>query len=85
MAASGPLTMMIAAGITKYLVGNNFNRADLIPVDMVANAIIVSTAFQAHKDSLAIVHSSSSHANPLTWKNYGDYFLDYAKTSPFEF
>lgn len=85
MAAAGPLTMMIAAGITKYLVGNNFNRADLIPVDIVSNAIIVGTAFQSGRDSLMVMHSSSSHSNPLTWKNYGDYFLDYAKTSPFEF
>ena len=33
MAAAGSLTLMVASGITKYLVGNNFNRADLIPVD----------------------------------------------------
>jgi hypothetical protein len=45
MAAAGTLSMMVSAGITKYLIGNHYNRGDIIPVDHVANAIIVGTAF----------------------------------------
>lgn len=85
MAAAGALTLMVGSGITKYLIGTDYNRGDLIPVDHVANAIIASTAFQANKNSLSIFQSCSSHANPITWKKYTEYFLDYAKTSPFEF
>jgi fatty acyl-CoA reductase len=85
MAAAGTLTMMVASGMTKYLVGNDFVRADIIPVDQVANAIIVGTAFQAGNNSLSVQHSSSSHPNPITWRQYCNWFLDYARTSPFEF
>jgi alcohol-forming fatty acyl-CoA reductase len=45
MAAAGSLTLMVASGITKFLMGNDYNRADLIPVDQVANSIICGTAF----------------------------------------
>jgi alcohol-forming fatty acyl-CoA reductase len=75
LAAAGILSMMASAGVTRYLVGNNYNRADLIPVDFVANAIIVGTAFQAGKDSLLIMHSASSHANPITWPKYTSYLM----------
>ena len=46
MAAAGTLTMMVSAGVTKYLIGNYYNRGDITPVDHVANSIIVGTAFQ---------------------------------------
>lgn len=45
MAAAGALTLMVGSGITKYLIGTEYNRADIIPVDMVANHIICGTAF----------------------------------------
>lgn len=45
MAAAGALTFMVASGIIKYLVGTDYNRGDLIPVDFVANMIIAGTAF----------------------------------------
>lgn len=84
MAAAGTLTLMVAAGVTKYLIGNFFNRADLIPVDQVANSIIVGTAFQGNKNSLRIQHCTSSHVNPITWKEYSVHILSQAKTHPFE-
>jgi hypothetical protein len=85
MAAAGALSLMMASGITKFLMGTDFNRGDLVPVDIVANHIICGTAFQANKDSLCMLHSSSSFANPVTWKNYAEQIFDYTKTSPFEF
>jgi hypothetical protein len=45
LAAAGTLSYMSSIGVTKYLPGNDTNRADLIPVDIVANQIIVGTAF----------------------------------------
>ncbi len=75
---------MVSTGVTKYLVGSNVVRADLIPVDIVANTILVGTAFQAKKDSINIVHSNSSHLNPITWYKYSMNILDYSKTNPFE-
>lgn len=84
MAAAGTLTLMVASGVSKFLIGNKFVRADLVPVDLVANQIIVSTAFQSGKNSLAIVHSNTSHANPLTWYKYSIYTLNYCKTNPFD-
>lgn len=52
MAAAGTLTMMVACGVTKFLISNRYIRADIIPVDIVANGILVGTALQANKNSV---------------------------------
>ena len=33
---------------------------------------------------MIVQHMNSSHLNPVTWKVYGDYLLEYSKTNPFD-
>ena len=84
LAAAGTLTLMVATGVTRYLVGNNSYRADLIPVDYVSNSIIAGSAWQANRDSISVLHASSSHLNPITWYGYQGHILEYSKTNPFD-
>lgn len=53
--------MAAGSGVLEYVYAKKNNVADLIPVDYVSNAIIVSTALSANKPGLTVVHSNSSH------------------------
>jgi hypothetical protein len=76
--------VLAGIGLIKNFNSNTSIRADIIPVDMVSNAIIVGTAYQANKNSLLLMHSNSSHANPTTWQKYAEYFTEYLKSQPFD-
>ena len=84
LAAAGTLSLMVATGLTKYLVGTEEGRADLIPVDMVSNCIVAGSMWHAKRQGVQVMHSASSHLNPITWYKYSQYVLEYAKTNPFE-
>ena len=45
IAAAGALTLFFGLGALRYIVSNQTNRGDMIPVDFVSNAILVGTAF----------------------------------------
>lgn len=59
--AAGGLSLAVGIGIVNYVKGNGNNIADLVPVDYVSNSIIVSTAMEANKPKLTVVHSGTSH------------------------
>lgn len=84
LAASGAFTMAMCAGVIRNLIGNKENRGDLIPVDLVSNAIIAGTYYCANKDNFTVLHSGSSHINPVTWYYYACKCLKYAETQPME-
>lgn len=45
MTAAAPMTIMMGSGVLNCLISkDNLIRADMIPVDMVSNNIIVGTA-----------------------------------------
>lgn len=67
LSAAGGLSLAGGTGILDYVFGKEENIADIIPVDYVSNAIIVSTAMCADKPGLTVVHSNTSHMNPVTW------------------
>lgn len=56
----------------------------MIPVDYVSNAIIMGTAFNARKNGYLVVHSGSSHANPITWHSYAMSIVEYISKQPLE-
>lgn len=72
LSAAGGLSVANGSGVLKYVYAKADNIADLIPVDYVSNGIIVSTALLANKPALTIIHSNSSHSNPITWSGYMD-------------
>ncbi len=73
LSAAGALSVAGAVGVLNYVNSKEDNIADIIPVDLVSNAIIVSSAMCADKPGLTIVHSNSSNVNPVTWGNYIKY------------
>lgn len=84
ISAAGGLSLIGGLGLMNFIHGNTSNVADLIPVDIVSNMIIAATAAQANKPSLRIVHSASSHRQPLTWGNFKDYSFDYLSHHPYD-
>ena len=61
ISAAGGLSIAGGIGLLEFVNGDVTNIADIIPVDYVSNAIIVSTALLANKPGLTVVHSNSSH------------------------
>ena len=82
LSAAGGLSVAGGVGVLNYLNSKIDNIADIIPVDFVSNAIIVSTVMCANKPGLTIVHSNSSNVNPVTWSNYLKYGFDYISYQP---
>lgn len=78
--AAGGLSLAGGMGIVNYVRGHGDYIADLVPVDHVANTIIVSTALEAYKPKLTVIHSATSHANPISWHKYMVWAFEYLKT-----
>jgi len=68
--AAGGLSLGVGLGLVNSIRGRKEIVSDLIPVDMVTNAIIVSTAIGSLKQELKVVHIATSHLNPITWGRY---------------
>jgi hypothetical protein len=83
LSAAGGLSVAAGSGVLKYVYTKVDNIADLIPVDYVSNCIIVSTALKADKPGLTVVHSNSSHANPITWSGFMEHGFKYLSKQPF--
>lgn len=66
ISAMGGLTFATMLGLINYLFCDDDLILDIIPVDLVSNLIIASTAFtsQAPPGTLNVIHCSSSQQNP---------------------
>ena len=83
ISATSAVILFVAMGATRTLQGSASNIADNIPVDYVANSIIVG-AFDSQKQKFKVYHSSSSHTNPMTWGDVRDYTIGLLKVMPFQ-
>jgi alcohol-forming fatty acyl-CoA reductase len=83
ISAAGGLSLIGGMGVINFIHGKKNNIADLIPVDIVSNMIIVGTAHQANKKELKVIHSSSSNRRPVTWVEYKEYIFEYLKNNPY--
>lgn len=83
VSAGGPLTAMFVMGIWRCVPCDKYSRHDFIPLDIVANSIILGAAYQAKKNSLNILHASSSHTNPIGVYEYSNNVFKYASKHPF--
>jgi hypothetical protein len=76
-AAAGGISLMICLGVITQIDETGESRADVIPVDIVSNGIIITTAHCAQisnpdgKGNLFIYNCGTSDKNPITWKRYG--------------
>ena len=84
ISAAGGLSLIGGMGLVNFVHGKKTNIADLIPVDIVSNMIIVGTAHHANIKELKIIHSSSSNRRPITWNEYKEYVFEYLKNNPYD-
>ncbi|KAF5284639.1 hypothetical protein FQR65_LT13470 [Abscondita terminalis] len=60
----------------------NFDKvADLVPVDYVANCLLAA-ASKVNRDNIEIYNCTTSHENPITWRNCFEYGTRYAEKMP---
>ena len=67
LAAAAALFLFIGLGIIRYAKIDGNKIGDIIPVDIVSSAIIVSTAYNMRQKNMPIVHVGTSDLNPMTW------------------
>ena len=67
LAAAAALFLFIGLGVIQYAKINGKLIGDLVPVDTVSSAILVSTAYNMNQRNMPIVHVGTSDLNPSTW------------------
>ncbi len=72
LAAAVVMFLFVGLGIVKWVRADHKNIGDVIPVDIVANHIIVATALNFGQTNLPIYHIGSSDRNPLSWGEISD-------------
>ena len=78
LAAAGGLTVLAALGVVRYLNSDmGMTRFDLIPVDIVSNHILVSTAYAPFEyvGKMSVYNCGSSQSNPLYFWQYREKLL----------
>lgn len=73
ISAAGGLTVLGSVGILQNMHIPKPNPFDIIPVDIVSNQILVTTAFHGNENEntvLKIYHSTTSSQNPITMEGY---------------
>ncbi|CAD6193059.1 unnamed protein product [Caenorhabditis auriculariae] len=85
---NGPTGIMVGVGkgVLTNMCGNIDSKADIIPVDIVANMIIVCGAHRAtsHYDAIPILHCASGDLNPLKWGKLVNFLPQFYKKYPME-
>ncbi|KAH0906932.1 hypothetical protein HID58_038759 [Brassica napus] len=70
-------------GMLKCFLIDQKTACDIIPVDMVANAMIATSAEHFHDSgSHTVYHVASSYRNPITYKQINEIIIRYFKKSP---
>mmetsp|Transcript_6857 Transcript_6857/g.12463 ORF Transcript_6857/g.12463 Transcript_6857/m.12463 type:complete len:1134 (-) Transcript_6857:48-3449(-) len=72
VSAAGAFYLSAGLGLLRYGIGNYDNIGDQIPVDFVANSIIVAAARFAHRQDVPVLHCGTSAINPVTWRFCGE-------------
>lgn len=56
----------------------------MVPVDYVANSMIVSAFAQANKNELCVLNFGTSHKKPMMWREYYDLNIEAVRAYPLE-
>lgn len=80
----GGVSLLGSLGIARTMVFKPKNTADLVPVDIVANALIVIAWSTATSKSckLKVYNITSGNQNPISWQKYLEYGRDMAVENP---
>ena len=65
--ASNAFLLFSGLGIVRYVLGTGENIADIIPVDIVADTLIVASIVCANKNNMNVFNCGSSSRNPFLW------------------
>lgn len=80
----GGASLLGSLGIARTMKFKPKNKADLIPVDIVSNALITIAWYTAthEKENLKVYNITSGDANPISWHQYLEYGREMAIERP---
>uniref|UniRef100_A0A0K0DP35 Fatty acyl-CoA reductase n=1 Tax=Angiostrongylus cantonensis TaxID=6313 RepID=A0A0K0DP35_ANGCA len=85
---NGPTGIFAAVGkgVLTNMCGSISSKADIIPVDIVANMIIVAAAHRATNvyDDIPVMHCASGDLNPLKWEKVVNFLEQFYHEYPME-
>uniref|UniRef100_A0A1I7ZTN2 Fatty acyl-CoA reductase n=1 Tax=Steinernema glaseri TaxID=37863 RepID=A0A1I7ZTN2_9BILA len=85
---NGPTGIFAACGkgLITNMCGSTASVADIIPVDVVSNMIIVAASHRANKkyDYIPVMHCSSGVLNPLKWERIVNYLQRFYHNYPLD-
>ncbi|XP_030443898.2 probable fatty acyl-CoA reductase 4 [Syzygium oleosum] len=76
------VTINYGRGKINSFIGDPDTILDLIPADMVVNAMIVAMIVHANRPSYMIYHVGSSMSNPLRYADFQSFILNYFTDNP---
>ncbi|VDK41980.1 unnamed protein product [Anisakis simplex] len=83
---NGPTGIFAACGkgLLTNMCGSNHSKADIIPVDIVSNMLIVAAAYRNNIrcDMIPVVHCCSGQLNPIRWKHIVDFLEVFYREYP---
>lgn len=82
LVASAAIFFFGGIGLIKNLYGDENMIGDQVPVDMVADSILVAAAYEANKPKIEVYNICSSARNPMTWKLAKECVQLYWNTNP---
>ncbi|VDP05274.1 unnamed protein product [Heligmosomoides polygyrus] len=85
---NGPTGIFAAVGkgVLTNMCGSGSSKADIIPVDVVANMIIVAAAHRATNmyETIPVMHCASGDLNPLKWEKVVNFLEQFYHEYPME-
>ena len=80
----GGASLLGSLGIARTMYFNPNNKSDLIPVDIVSNALITIAWYTGTKEreNLKVYNITSGDANPISWKEYLEWGREMAIEKP---
>ncbi|ETN87152.1 hypothetical protein NECAME_00011, partial [Necator americanus] len=85
---NGPTGIFAAVGkgVLTNMCGSVHSKADIIPVDIVANMIIVAAAHRANTiyDEIPVMHCASGDLNPLKWEKVVNFLEQFYNEYPMQ-
>jgi len=77
VAAVGAVMLYCGVGLVQFMKGDGKMVADIVPVDLVANALIAAVPSIANQNVLKIYQIGTSHRNPVSWTRVSHWVTEY--------
>eukprot|EP01132_Coremiostelium_polycephalum_P000607 gene607-755_t len=77
VAAIGAVMLYCGIGLVQFMRGDGRMVADIVPVDIVANALLAVVPSVARQNVLKIYQCGTSHRNPVSWTRISHWVTEY--------